>query len=209
MGEQRLLVLGTHNEDKVIELTRSARLSSLPVRIVGLDAYPGMPEVEETGETFAANAALKARQTALYTGQWALADDSGLQVDALDGAPGVYSARFSGADATAQTNNEKLLRLLAEVPPEQRTARFRCAVAIASPTGTYWVDEGTCEGFIAAEPRGDGGFGYDPLFIVPEYGQTFAQLPAHVKDEISHRAVALRRAADRIIKLWGLPPSVL
>lgn len=209
MTKRRTLVLATHNKDKVAEFIRSPFLSRLPVRIVGLDAYPDAPEAEETGDTFAANASLKARLAAKHTGQWALADDSGLEVDALEGRPGVHSARFSGPRATAASNNGKLLELLKEVPPEKRTARFCCAIAIASPTGTYWVDVGVCEGFIADEPRGEGGFGYDPLFVVPEYDRTFAELPAKAKDDISHRARALRKAAARLQKLWALGDSVL
>lgn len=209
MTKRRTLVLATRNEDKLIEFTRSPAFALLPVDIVGLDAYSDAPEAEETGDTFAANAALKARLAAEHTGEWALADDSGLEVDALEGAPGVRSARFSGPGATSASNNAKLLELLQGVPPEKRTARFRCAVAIASPAGTYWVDVGHCEGVIAEEPRGEGGFGYDPLFIVPEYGRTFAELPPGVKDEISHRARALQQAALRLRRLWGLPEDVL
>lgn len=203
LNGRRTLILATHNKDKVNEFSRSPVLAGLPVHIVGLDAFPDMPEVEETGKTFMANAALKARAAALHTGEWAFADDSGLEVDALAGAPGVHSARFSGPGATAASNNEKLLHRLSDVPMEQRTARFRCAIAIASPTGTYWVDVGTCEGVIAEGPRGEGGFGYDPLFIVPEYGKTFAELPGEVKDEMSHRARALQRAATRLARLWN------
>lgn len=204
MTEQRTLVLGTHNNNKVTEFKRSPALASLALRIVGLAEFPTIPGAEETGDTFAANAAQKALHAARHTGQWAFADDSGLEVDALDGAPGVYSARFSGPEATDASNNEKLLQRLEGVPMERRTARFRCAIALASPAGTYWVDVGTCEGLIATELRGEGGFGYDPLFIVPEYGKTFAELPADVKDEISHRARALRRTAARLKALWSL-----
>src|SRR5690625_2731575 len=192
MMKQRTLVLGTHNKNKVVEFKRSPALAALSLRIVGLDEFPTVPGAEETGDTFAANAAQKALHAARHTGQWAFADDSGLEVDALGGAPGVYSARFSVQDATDGSNNDKLLRRLADVPAEDRTARFRCAIALASPSGTYWVDVGTCEGVIASEPRGEGGFGYDPLFIVPEYGKTFAELPVDIKDDISHRARALR-----------------
>lgn len=207
--KRRTLVLGTRNKDKVIEFARSPTLAELPIQIVGLDEFSGAPDPEETGDTFAANAALKALSAARHTGRWAVADDSGLEVDALEGAPGVHSARFSGPGATSASNNEKLLSLLEGVPPEERTARFRCAVAIASPAGTYWVETGHCEGIIAEKPRGEGGFGYDPLFIVPQYGRTFAELSAAVKDEISHRARALQKAAARLKKLWGLGDNVL
>ena len=132
-----------------------------------------------------------------------MADDSGLEVDALDGRPGVYSARFAGPGATDADNNAKLLRLLEGVPDPRRTARFRCAIALVSPDGDEYVDEGVCEGVVAREPRGEGGFGYDPLFIVPEYGRTFAELPPEVKDRISHRARALAAAKRRLARLLG------
>lgn len=202
--ERRTLVLSTYNKDKLVEFNRSPALASLPLNIVGQDAWQDLPEVEETGATFAANAVLKARNAALHTGHWAFADDSGLEVDALDGAPGVYSARFAGPESDDAANNAKLLHLLAGIPREGRSARFRCAIAIASPSGTYWVDVGVCEGVIAQELRGEGGFGYDPLFVVPAYGRTFAELPAAVKDDISHRARALRKAAARLERLWGI-----
>lgn len=204
MTKRRTLVLATHNDNKVEEFSRSSVLRALPVDIVGLDAYPNAPDVEETGDTFRANAALKARTIASYTGEWAFADDSGLEVDALEGAPGVHSARFSGPEATDASNNAKLLRLLGQASKDARTARFRCAIAIASPTGTYWVDEGVCEGVIADNARGEGGFGYDPLFIVPKFGKTFAELPASTKDKISHRALALAKAGARLRTLWSL-----
>lgn len=190
------LVVATNNEHKLREL--AAMLADLPVRVLGLREFPGAPPVNETGTTFAENAILKARAAAEHTGRWAMADDSGLEVDALDGQPGVYSARFAGPDATDGENNDKLLRLLEHVPDEERTARFRCALALVSPTGEIFVDEGTCEGVIARAPRGSGGFGYDPLFVVPELGRTFAELPPSVKDRISHRARAFSAARKRL-----------
>lgn len=199
----RKLVVATRNQKKLREL--AALLADLPVEVVGLDRFPGTPEVEETGTTFAENARLKALAAARSTGQWAVADDSGLEVDALDGRPGVRSARFAGPGATDEANNALLLQLLRDVPPERRRGRFRCAIAIASPTGETWVDEGVCEGVIAEAPRGEGGFGYDPLFIVPELGRTFAELPAEEKNRISHRARALRLTRERLVGLWGLP----
>ena len=201
----RKLVVATRNERKRREL--AAILAGLPVEVVRLDAYPGAPDVEETGATFADNARLKALSAAGHTGEWAVADDSGLEVDALGGRPGVYSARFSGPGATDAANNALLLSLLKDVPPDQRTARFRCAIALASPEGETWVDEGTCEGVIAGAPRGEGGFGYDPLFIVPELGMTFAELPAEVKNRISHRARALALTRERLVRLWRLPAA--
>jgi len=193
------LVVATRNANKLRELT--ALLAGLPVRLRSLAEFPGAAEVEETGATFAENAALKALAAAKYTGLWALADDSGLEVDALGGRPGVWSKRFAGPGATDADNNAKLLQLLADVPDERRTARFRCAIAIAAPDGRVYVDEGTCEGVIAREPRGHNGFGYDPLFVVPELGKTFAELPPGEKDRISHRGRALQAARRRLLQL--------
>lgn len=195
------LVLATNNKNKLREL--AAMLADLPIAVVGIGEFADAPDVDETGETFAENAVLKAKAAAQYTGCWAMADDSGLEVDALEGQPGVYSARFAGPNATDADNNEKLLGLLEDVPDERRTARFRCAIALVSPEGRVFVDEGACEGYIAREPRGDGGFGYDPLFVVPELGRTFAELPAEVKDRISHRARALAAARKRLVEIFG------
>ncbi|MBO8141774.1 MAG: RdgB/HAM1 family non-canonical purine NTP pyrophosphatase [Firmicutes bacterium] len=180
-----------------------ALLAGLPARVVDLSAFPGAPEVEETGSTFAENARLKAEAAARHTGLWAVADDSGLVVDALGGRPGVLSARFAGPGATDEANNRLLLELLASVPPERRTARFVCAIAIAAPGGRTWVDEGVCEGLVAMAPRGDGGFGYDPLFVVAGLGKTFAELSTGEKNRISHRAKALAKARARLAGLWG------
>lgn len=201
----RTLVVATRNKKKLREL--AALLADLPVQVVDLGAFPGAPEVEETGATFAENARLKAVAAARYTGHWAVADDSGLEVDALDGRPGVWSARFAGPGATDDDNNKLLLKLLEGVPPRRRRARFRCAIAIASPEGETWVDEGVCEGVITDGPRGEGGFGYDPLFLVPELDRTFAELPPEEKNRISHRARALALARKRLVRLWRLPEA--
>ncbi len=147
MTEPWVIVLATRNENKVREL--AAMLAGLPIRLESIGSYPDAPDVEETGATFAENAVLKAKAAAQHTGLWAMADDSGLEVDALDGQPGVYSARFAGPGATDADNNEKLLKLMADVPDDRRTARFRCAIALAAPDGRIFVDEGTCEGRIA------------------------------------------------------------
>lgn len=196
MTEPWVIVLATRNENKVREL--AAMLAGLPIRLESIGSYPDAPDVEETGATFAENAVLKAKAAVQHTGLWAMADDSGLEVDALDGQPGVYSARFAGPGATDADNNEKLLKLMADVPDDRRTARFRCAIALAAPDGRIFVDEGTCEGRIARAPRGEGGFGYDPLFVVPELGRTFAELPAAEKDRISHRGRALTAVRRRL-----------
>ena len=189
------IVLATRNQGKVRELRDL--LADLKVKVVPVSEFPGCPEVEETGETFEENALLKARAVAAFTGELALADDSGLEVDALGGRPGVRSARFAGPEASDEENNRKLLELLREVPAEGRTARFRSVVAIASPSGRAATAEGFCEGLIGFEPRGQGGFGYDPLFIVPD-GSTFAELDERTKNRISHRGLAFRNAKARL-----------
>ena len=193
------LVLASRNTGKIEEL--KALLAPLNVEVVSLRDFPDLPEVAEDGATFAENAIQKARAVAAATGLLALADDSGLEVDYLNGAPGVFSARFAGAGHDDRANNEKLLHLLAGVPPEKRTARFRCVVAIATPDGDIYTAEGACAGVITGEPRGDRGFGYDPLFFVPHLGKTFAELEPAVKNAISHRAQALAGAREILTRL--------
>ncbi|HHW44437.1 MAG TPA: XTP/dITP diphosphatase [Desulfotomaculum sp.] len=188
------LVLATRNPGKVREL--SQMLAPLGYEVVSLDRYPGVPEIVEDGATFKDNAVKKAATVARHTGRLALADDSGLEVDYLGGAPGVHSARFAGEGHNDRANNEKLLNLLSGVPAEKRSARFRCVVAVATPDGRVFTAEGTCEGVITTEPRGEGGFGYDPLFLVPEYGKTFGELEPAVKNRISHRGRALALARE-------------
>ena len=186
------LVLATQNKGKVREI--AAALVSADIEVLSLDDFPQVGDIEEDGATFLENAIKKARVTASLTSLLALADDSGLEVDHLQGAPGVYSARFAGPVKSDQANNEKLLSLLEGVPPEKRTARFQCVMAIAHPDGQLHTVQGTCAGIIANEPKGDMGFGYDPLFFLPEYGKTFAQLELPLKNRISHRGQALALA---------------
>lgn len=193
------MVIASRNQGKIREI--KAMLSDMPVEILSLSDFDNIPELAEEGSTFQENAAQKARSVMLATGLTALADDSGLEVDYLGGAPGVYSARFAGAKANDAANNYKLLKLLTGVPREKRTARFVCVIAIATPDGQLYYSEGKCEGVIGFKPAGDGGFGYDPLFIVPQYGQTFAQLPPDIKNSISHRAQALTLAREIIAGL--------
>lgn len=193
------IVVATANRGKLTEL--QSMLGPLGVEVKSLADYPGIPEVIEDGSTFTDNAVKKARTISQATGEVALADDSGLEVDFLDGAPGVYSARFAGEDKDDSANNEKLLRLLQEVPPSRRGARFRCVVAIALPGGGIYTAEGVCEGIIAQQPAGEGGFGYDPLFLIPQLGETFAQLGAGAKNRISHRGMAFARARQIIESL--------
>jgi XTP/dITP diphosphohydrolase len=190
------LVIATRNAHKVREM---GQILGDGVCLRWLEDFPGVPEIPEEGETFEANATRKAVAVARALGLPALADDSGLEVDALGGAPGVRSARFSAEGATAAENNAKLLRLMEGVPQERRTARFRCVIAVALPGGAVRTAEGACEGRIAEAPRGTGGFGYDPLFVPEGYGETFAELGAEVKNRISHRGRALRAAREMIL----------
>jgi XTP/dITP diphosphohydrolase len=191
----RELVLATHNRGKAAEIV--ALLSDFEVRIRTLEAFPGIGEIPETGTTFAENALIKARAVARATGLAALADDSGLEVAALNGAPGVYSARFSGPGATDAQNNAKLLRLMADVAWRDRQARFVCVIAVHVPQdgGRELLAEGAWSGRIALEAAGNKGFGYDPLFLDEELGLTAAQMQPKQKNERSHRAAALRALA--------------
>jgi XTP/dITP diphosphohydrolase len=192
MAETFELLIATHNAGKVRELTRL--LADLPVSLRRLSDWPDIPEAEETGSTFAENAVLKALYYSERAGRLTLSDDSGLVVDALGGAPGVYSARYCGPSATYE---ERMARLLSEIEAAggPRTARFVAVVAVSDPsTGEVETFEGVCEGHIAREPRGAHGFGYDPVFVPEGHRQTFGELSDEIKQEISHRARALRRA---------------
>lgn len=188
----RKLLVATHNAGKVREYREL--LAELPLAVTYLDAEGVALEVEESGQTFAENALLKATTYARATGLWTWADDSGLEVDALGGAPGICSARYAGAAASDADRYRKLLDALTGVPWARRTARFRCVVALATPDGVTRTSEGVCEGIIAFGPTGNNGFGYDPVFYLPDRGQTMAQLPAEVKNAISHRGRAARAA---------------
>ncbi len=192
----RTLLVATHNPGKVREYREL--LAGLPVEVTYLDAEGITLEVEETGQTFAENAVLKATVYARYSGLWTWADDSGLEVDALGGAPGVYSARYGGPGASDADRYRRLLDALAGVPWAQRTARFRCVVALATPDNIRTAD-GACEGLIAFGPAGSNGFGYDPVFYLPGRGVTMAQLPAEVKHQVSHRGLAAR-AAEKLLE---------
>jgi XTP/dITP diphosphohydrolase len=196
------IVAATKNRGKLREI--AAALTGLPVRLVSLGDYPGAPEVIEDGDTFSANAAKKARAIASDTRQYALADDSGLMVDALGGAPGVYSARYAGANADDAANLRKLLAALDEIPARPRSARFICVIALADPAGRVVLAEGRVEGEIIAAPRGQNGFGYDPVFLYPPLGRTFAELTAPEKLAVSHRGIALRELAEKIRDLVPL-----
>jgi XTP/dITP diphosphohydrolase len=197
----RLLVLGTGNRKKGQELARLLARAGLELRT--LADYPQAIEVVEDGNTFAANAALKATQQARHLGQWVLADDSGLSVDALDGAPGVFSARYSGPGATDAGNNEKLLETLRDVPLEKRSARFVCHICLADPDGTIRGESAaSCRGRILFAASGGGGFGYDPVFEIVEYHRSFGALSPLVKAHLSHRARAAVRLIPRLVELF-------
>ncbi len=186
------LVIATRNQGKLKEIRRLLEGTGIVVR--GLESFDNLPEVEEDGATFADNARKKAETIAALTGLPTLADDSGLEVKALAGAPGVHSARYAGPGASDADNNSKLLTALAGVPAEERQGAFCCAMALARPGGETRLYFGRVEGRILLEPRGQGGFGYDPLFLVREFGQTMAELPLETKNRISHRGQALRQA---------------
>jgi XTP/dITP diphosphohydrolase len=203
------LVLGTRNRKKGLELAQlisppwepNPRLDRLEIR--SLDAYPDLPDVVEDADSFGGNARKKASEVALALGLWVLADDSGLAVDALGGAPGVYSARYAGEPADDAANNRKLLEALDQIPDQARGAAFLCHLALSDPSGAIRLEaEGACRGRIIRELRGPGGFGYDPLFLIPEYHKTFGELGSLAKHQLSHRARAfarLRPALDRLI----------
>ena len=161
--------------------------------ILSLKDFPNAPVIAEDGNTFEENAVKKASTIAKYTGLLTLADDSGLEVDALNGETGVKSARFAGENATDEDRNRKLLNLLKDFPESKRTARFKCAMTLSNPQGDTRVVLGVCEGSITFEPKGNTGFGYDPVFLVPRYGKTFAELGPAIKNRISHRAIALQQ----------------
>jgi XTP/dITP diphosphohydrolase len=195
-------VLATSNPGKVREFERLLAEGGLPLAVLGL-AEVGLSAPPETGVTFAENAILKARTAAVASGLPALADDSGLEVDGLAGAPGVYSARYAGEGAGDEANRQRLIAELARVPEAERTGRFRCAIAVALPDGTVETVEGACEGRLITEPRGTEGFGYDPLFLLPGRGRTLAELPLAEKNRISHRAQATARALPVLRRMLG------
>ena len=197
MNEHTELLVATNNAGKVREL--SQLLSDFPLRLRLLGEFRDIEEAEETGETFAENATIKALHYSARAGLLTLSDDSGLSVDALDGAPGVYSARYAGREATYAERMSKLLGELDATGDARRRARFVCVIAVADPTAdTLHTFEGECRGRIAHAPRGTGGFGYDPLFIPDGHDKTFGELPSEVKHTLSHRARALQQAARHL-----------
>jgi XTP/dITP diphosphohydrolase len=191
------LLLATRNKDKIKEIRQA--LADLPLTILTCDDFLDFPDIEETGATLEENAILKAKGIYQHSGFPSLADDSGLEVDYLKGAPGVYSSRFAGPGCTYDDNNRKLLQELKGVPAEKRTARFRTVIAIAWSISDIDVVEGRVEGVIAAEKAGNSGFGYDPVFYYPPVAKTFAQMTLEEKNAVSHRGRALLAARGKII----------
>ncbi|AMV29474.1 Non-canonical purine NTP pyrophosphatase [Gemmata sp. SH-PL17] len=196
------VVIGSRNKKKLKEMVDL--LGDLSLDLTDLTPYPNAPEVEETADTFVGNAALKATQLAPVLGAWIIGEDSGLCVPALGGAPGVYSARYAGTHGDDQANNDKLLREMAALTGAERGAYYISTAVLSDPTGKVVASvEGRCHGTIVTERRGTGGFGYDPLFLVPEHGKTFGELPLEVKQQMSHRAKAfaeLRPVMERLAR---------
>lgn len=190
------LVLATQNLGKVAEF--KAGLGDLGIEIKSLVDFPHCPEIEEDGDTFAANALKKARVACAFTSYPSLADDSGLEVKALGGAPGVHSHRFAGPEEDDEANNALLLKKLKGLPPEQRQAQFRTVVALVFDTDNEITVEGICNGIIIEKGRGSGGFGYDPLFYLPKFDRTMAELTIQEKNSVSHRGQAIRKLRERL-----------
>jgi XTP/dITP diphosphohydrolase len=198
------LLIGTRNAGKLLEF--QSLLADLPVELRSLNDFPAATEIEESGRTFEDNALLKAKGYAKQTRLWTLADDSGLEVDALGGAPGVFSARYGGVSATDAARINRLLNELSRTDEKERRARFVCVIAITDSTaGQFKTFTGTCEGRIARAPRGTHGFGYDPVFIPDGYMETFGELPAAIKQQISHRARALKAARAFLLDYYQKP----
>jgi len=184
-------MIATRNKGKIREIREA--LNGLDLRIYALSDFPNVPNIEEDGKNFTENALKKARFYSKYFEMMTVADDSGLEVDSLKGLPGIYSARYAGEGASSQTNNQKLLSALEGVPVSKRGAKFKCLLAMVSPDGKEAIAEGSCNGSIGFREKGKRGFGYDPLFILPKYGKTMAQLSLEEKNKISHRGKALRK----------------
>lgn len=190
------IVIATQNKGKIAEIALA--LADLPVKVLALSDFGPISEPIEDGMTFSENALLKARYYAKATGKACLADDSGLEVDVLQGAPGIYSARFAGEHANDHENNQKLLAELVQVEESKRTARFRCVLAFVDQDGKEITADGICSGMIGREMQGEGGFGYDCLFYIPELGKTMAEISKTEKNTISHRGEALRNMASQL-----------
>ena len=192
------LLIATSNKGKLAEIKEL--LKDVVLTFYSIGDFPDFPQVLEDGATFEENAMIKGLSAARATGKPVIADDSGLEVECLGGKPGVLSARYAGENATDAANNEKLLREIAHIPQELRKATFRCVIALCFPNGSCRTFTGFLEGLLINGARGEGGFGYDPLFLVPEYGQTLAELPMGVKNSISHRGKALAELKEFLRK---------
>jgi len=199
------LVVATKNKKKLQEIKEI--LKGLDLKITSIADYSGSPRIIENGMTFKANAVKKAVKIARFSGKLTLGEDSGLCVDALGGAPGIYSSRFSGKDKSDLKNNLKLLRLLARMPLGKRMASYVCSVALADKSGIIGVQEGECSGLIGFQMKGKSGFGYDPLFIIPKYKKTFAQLGTRIKHKMSHRYRALVRIKPLLVAYLKATPG--
>ncbi|MDR1941781.1 MAG: XTP/dITP diphosphatase [Endomicrobium sp.] len=195
------LIIATGNKHKVEEISQI--LKDLNIKVIPMSDMASFPKTIEDGATLRENAAKKAKEAAVFYNKWVLADDTGLEVDFLNGEPGVYSARYAGQNCSYEDNNNKLLNALEGVAQEKRTAKFKCVIAIASPQAQIYFAEGEIFGIISGVLSGSNGFGYDPIFFVPEENKTFAQLSAQVKNKISHRAKALQKAKEIIKKING------
>lgn len=195
------VIIATKNPGKAREFVKMFEPYHIEVKTL-LD-FPDFAEIEETGKTFEENAILKAETVCAQLGEMAIADDSGIMVDALGGRPGIFSARYAGKKKDDEANNDKLLDELKDVPEAERTARYYCALAFASPNNRTVTVNGTCEGVIISERRGTNGFGYDPLFYLPEHGKTMAEITPQEKNEISHRAKALRKLEDHLASVFA------
>lgn len=194
------IILATGNKHKVLEIKDI--LKDLSIKIKPMTEFDNYPEVVEDGNTLEENAIKKAVEVAKFFNKWAIADDTGLEVDYLNGAPGVYSSRYAGEDCSYDDNNQKLLKALTDVPLEKRKAKFRCVIALSDPKGNIFVlSDGEINGLISQDLSGTKGFGYDPIFFVKEYNKTFAELGDGIKNEISHRALALKEFKKNIANL--------
>ena len=190
------IVIATGNKDKVREINeilKGTEFDAVSMKEIGID-----PEIIEDADSFEGNALIKARTVHELTKEYAMADDSGLCIDALNGAPGIYSARFCGEDSTYEEKFKKIFEMLKDVPEEKRTAQFVCAIAVVRPDGSSFTVRGECHGILHEKPMGEGGFGYDPIFYVPEFGMTTAQMTKDQKNSISHRGKALRAMVDKL-----------
>lgn len=200
------LIIATKNRGKQIEIEKIlGEHAGLPLQIQSLLDLPNTPDVIEDGTTFEANALKKAREIGRWSGEATLADDSGIVVPALGGEPGIHSARYAGEKATDEDNLQKLIHEVQKIPPGNRQAYYSCVMALVLPDGREWTTEGRCEGEILLEKRGTGGFGYDPIFYLPEFGKTMAELPLKIKNKLSHRG----RALSKMLKVCARQDSNL